>query len=175
MEQSHQILGVPATASVVQIRNAYRKLAKQFHPDLCKEPDAERRFIEITEAYEALIGKSTSTPPVENPSTDLSYVKEEKRRARANEYARMQYNEFKKNNDAFKRSWYYWPTKVFLYSIVIGGYGIAAGMFLSPVIAYYIDDFSGVAAFILFLFSSLFGRSIWELHRGISPYFTNYD
>ena len=37
------------------IKRAYRKLAKQWHPDVNKSPNAHERFIEITEAYEILI------------------------------------------------------------------------------------------------------------------------
>ena len=175
MDDFHQILNVPSNASEAQIKNAYRKLAKKYHPDISKEPDAEQRFIEITEAYEALLGKSTSRPLVTSYSSESPYNEEEIRRSMAQEYARMRYSEFKKNSDAFKRSWFYWPLKILLYSLVIGGYCIAGGMFLSPLVAYYFDGFSGMAAFILFLFSSLFGRSIWDLHQGIKPYFKNYD
>ncbi|HMI65859.1 MAG TPA: DnaJ domain-containing protein [Cyclobacteriaceae bacterium] len=175
MEDFHHKLNVSPNASEAQIKNAYRKLAKKYHPDISKEPDAEKRFVEITKAYEALLGKTPSRPTVTSYSSETSYSEEEIRRSRAQEYARMRYDEFKKNNDAFKRSWFYWPLKICLYSLVIGGYCIAGGMFLSALLAYYFDGFSGIAAFILFLFSSLFGKSIWDLHQGIKPYFKNYD
>ena len=48
-------LGVPRTASQDDIKRAYRKLARKFHPDVSKEPDAEARFKEVAEAHEALI------------------------------------------------------------------------------------------------------------------------
>lgn len=47
-------LGVPRDASADDIRSAYRKLARKYHPDLNKEPGAEDRFKEISEAYEVL-------------------------------------------------------------------------------------------------------------------------
>lgn len=50
----YEILGVSRTASADEIRRAYRKLAKQYHPDVCKEKDAEARYKEINEAYEVL-------------------------------------------------------------------------------------------------------------------------
>jgi curved DNA-binding protein len=50
----YQTLGVPRTASATEIKAAYRKLARKYHPDVSKEPNAERRFKEVAEAYEVL-------------------------------------------------------------------------------------------------------------------------
>ena len=47
-------LGVVPTASQEEIKRAYRKLARKYHPDVSKEPDAEARFKDVAEAYEAL-------------------------------------------------------------------------------------------------------------------------
>ena len=47
-------LGVERTATQEQIKRAYRKLARKYHPDVSKEADAEARFKEVAEAYEAL-------------------------------------------------------------------------------------------------------------------------
>jgi molecular chaperone DnaJ len=47
----YDILGVPRNASTEDIKTAFRKLARQYHPDVSKEPDAEERFKEINEAY----------------------------------------------------------------------------------------------------------------------------
>ena len=48
-------LGVERTATQDEVKRAYRKLARKYHPDVSKEPDAEARFKEIAEAHEALI------------------------------------------------------------------------------------------------------------------------
>ena len=48
-------LGVERTAAQDEIKRAYRKLARKYHPDVSKEPDAEARFKEVAEAHEALI------------------------------------------------------------------------------------------------------------------------
>lgn len=50
----YKTLEVSKTASNADIKKAYRKLAKQYHPDTSKEPNATERFKEINEAYEVL-------------------------------------------------------------------------------------------------------------------------
>lgn len=50
----YEVLGVERTTSVDQIKDAYRKLAMQYHPDRNKSPDAEEKFKEISEAYAVL-------------------------------------------------------------------------------------------------------------------------
>jgi curved DNA-binding protein len=53
----YETLGVPRDASTEDIRRAHRKLARQYHPDVNKDPGAEDRFKEISEAYEVLRDK----------------------------------------------------------------------------------------------------------------------
>jgi curved DNA-binding protein len=50
----YQIMGVGRDASAEDIKRAYRKLARKYHPDVSKEKDAEARFKEVGEAYEVL-------------------------------------------------------------------------------------------------------------------------
>jgi curved DNA-binding protein len=50
----YKVLGVAKDASQEQINKAFRKLARQYHPDVNKEPGAENKFKEISEAYEVL-------------------------------------------------------------------------------------------------------------------------
>ena len=50
----YHVLGVKRGATAPEIRSAYRKLAKQYHPDVNKTPGAEDKFKEATEAYEVL-------------------------------------------------------------------------------------------------------------------------
>jgi molecular chaperone DnaJ len=50
----YEVLGVSKSASKDEIKKAYRKLSKQYHPDINKEPDAADKFKEIAEAYDVL-------------------------------------------------------------------------------------------------------------------------
>ncbi|HEY0767659.1 MAG TPA: DnaJ C-terminal domain-containing protein [Steroidobacteraceae bacterium] len=50
----YKILGVERAAAADQIKTAYRRLARKYHPDVSKEPNAEARFKEMQEAYEVL-------------------------------------------------------------------------------------------------------------------------
>jgi curved DNA-binding protein len=50
----YKIMGLARNASAEDIKRAHRKLARQYHPDVSKEKDAEARFKELSEAYEVL-------------------------------------------------------------------------------------------------------------------------
>ena len=51
----YEVLGVARTASDEEIKKAFRKLARQYHPDVAKDKKAaEQKFKEINEAYEVL-------------------------------------------------------------------------------------------------------------------------
>ncbi len=50
----YEVLGLPRNASPDDIKSSFRKLARQYHPDVSQEPNAEERFKEINEAYAVL-------------------------------------------------------------------------------------------------------------------------
>lgn len=54
MSDHYEVLGVPRDASTEDIKKAYRRLARQLHPDVSDGPDAAERFKEVSRAYEVL-------------------------------------------------------------------------------------------------------------------------
>ncbi len=54
MRDPYDVLGVAKSASAAEIKSAFRKLAKKYHPDQSKEPRAKERFAEVGSAYEIL-------------------------------------------------------------------------------------------------------------------------
>lgn len=76
----YEILGVPRDASAEEIRKAYRKLAREHHPDVNADPAAEERFKEVAAAYEILSDADKrarydaygSGGPMEFPFGDIS-------------------------------------------------------------------------------------------------------
>lgn len=54
----YAVLGVKQAATVDEVRSAYRRLARQWHPDVCSEPNAAEQFRVITVAYQVLVDPS---------------------------------------------------------------------------------------------------------------------
>ena len=74
----YRVLGVPRDAPAAEIKKAFRKLARQYHPDISKEPDAEARMKEINEAYAAMTrGDGRSRPGAKRESGPRAEFDEE--------------------------------------------------------------------------------------------------
>lgn len=121
MKNYHEILGLERDASPEAIKARYRELAKKYHPDLNKSPNAQERFIEITEAYEVLISPKLQrgfqhTHDIFDENDIRSAREKASRAAResAHRYARMKYEKFVEEQEAFKRSGWY-DTVLFLH------------------------------------------------------------
>jgi curved DNA-binding protein len=76
MKDYYAILGLPRNATQEEIKRAYKRLARQYHPDVNKSPEAEEKFKEINEAYAVLSDPEkrkiydtygTTTPPPPPP------------------------------------------------------------------------------------------------------------
>jgi hypothetical protein len=105
----YQILGIPETAGIEQLKKAYREKVKVYHPDVSKLPDAEQLFISLTEAYEILLRRlSLEKELKENHVEHTNYIEwnelqkqwlhEQMYRIRQMAYAqsKMKFEEFKK-------------------------------------------------------------------------------
>lgn len=100
----YKLLNIPSTASIDDIKKAYRAKAKLLHPDKNKSENAQQEFIELTEAYEYLIAQKNGrfrqyVSPFEKAEQAEKLRREEAtRKARA--YAQMRYEEFEKSQAA---------------------------------------------------------------------------
>ena len=66
----YEVLGVPRDADETQIKKAFRKLARELHPDVNRhDPDAEEKFKEAAEAYEILSDPSGARPTTATATT----------------------------------------------------------------------------------------------------------
>ena len=50
----YEILGIDKSATESEIKKAFRKLSKKYHPDVCKEENADQKFKEVNDAYNIL-------------------------------------------------------------------------------------------------------------------------
>lgn len=102
----YKILELEDGADISEIKKAYRRLAKLYHPDINRSKDAGDFFIIINEAYEILLkwnqNKSNfeSKKPKQEPFDRDKWIKEEriKARKRARENAKKRFEEFQKSN-----------------------------------------------------------------------------
>ena len=107
----HKILGLKQDATPDDIKQAYRAMAKKYHPDINKAPNAHERFIEITEAYEILMNRDLHEYYLSRDRTaNQEFARAQYERAReaaqesARRYARMKFDKFKQEQEAFKKS-----------------------------------------------------------------------
>lgn len=110
----YHILNLTPSASEEDIKQAYRSLAKQYHPDVNSSSDAHEKFLEISEAYECLIEQAAqgrsgiSDYDPEDPLTK-QYIEELRRKAkeRAHENARRKSEKKKKAQEEYQESGLY--------------------------------------------------------------------
>lgn len=99
--QCYEILGLQEDASHKEIKQAYRKLSLQYHPDRNKDDSAERKFKEITEAYQMLKieqkRENAKHKDVETAQTEFWRYYDKKTDGRFSSSYQEYYNEFRRN------------------------------------------------------------------------------
>jgi curved DNA-binding protein CbpA len=117
----YSILGLPQGASKDAIKKAYRKLAFEWHPDLNPSKEAEEKFRQVNEAYEALIeGKGKSEFKISFQYSNVPKSKAEKRREdnreRMKKFVEKRQNEFRAMRVEYRDSKYSSLFKFFFYA-----------------------------------------------------------
>ena len=92
MLNDFQTLGISESATMAEIKKAYRLKAKAYHPDVNDSPDATEQFRKISEAYQRIIDFREGRYSYQQPAIDYEAILREK----AREQARMRYKEWKK-------------------------------------------------------------------------------
>jgi len=117
----YKLLGLPITATDIEIKKQYRKLVFLHHPD--KNGGDETHFIAITEAYEILSGKKSVPQETVVTSRSASSVatktREERVREAQQRYKDRIYNEHLENDRYFKQLTSGWKWKTFRFIVVI--------------------------------------------------------
>lgn len=129
----YEILGVSPDATDEEIRKAYRRRAKQFHPDINKAPDASAKFQLIKRAYETLINKNhrilynnQKKNPQSSYESYMAWKKKKHEEAEREEYRKHQ--EFMRERERFRKSSWYVPMKVVILFGALLGYGFSCGI-----------------------------------------------
>ncbi len=176
MEYYYSILELAPGASETEIKKAYRRLARKYHPDVSTMSDAEERFVQITEAYDQLLSKPSYqhfTSEIKSPVFD----REQQRRARAREHARKRYEEFRQSTLAFKNAWYFMPLKVLTNVLILCLYALALAMLVSPLVALIVSD--NIAAVIGFALLAIVSVQVYQvaqlIRKGTSDYFEDWE
>jgi len=91
------VLGVPKTASADEIKKAYRKLARKYHPDVSTELDAETKIKEINEAYDVL-----GNPDKRRSYDQFGHAGEQMHQQQRQQQAYGTYGQFTNMNDIFE-------------------------------------------------------------------------
>jgi len=100
----YQLLEIPENATISEVKKAYRRKAFELHPDKNKSENAQDEFINLTQAYEYILGVKTgkyvfqnyeNVKTTQNTFTQDNYQESEteKVRQRAKEFAEMKHEE----------------------------------------------------------------------------------
>jgi hypothetical protein len=133
ISEYYETLDLPLNSSLEQIKKAYRKKARLYHPDINHLPEAKEMFIKVTEAYDFLMANHEK-----GKLDDQEYFRiveewrkyrQDRSRQRAQYYARSSFVRF-------KNSKYYRSTKILNASSVIFSFAIAVTVLVFTIFGY---------------------------------------
>lgn len=129
----YNILGLPANSSLEEIKKAYRRKARLYHPDINPAPEAQDMFISITEAYEFLIAYhdkiASDDEAYKQAMDDWRKYRQDRSRQRATVYSRTSYNNFKNTK-------FYKTTRIFDRTTIIFSFAISIMVLIYTVYGY---------------------------------------
>ena len=133
LKDYYNILGLPVNSSVEEIKKAYRKNARLYHPDINPAPDAKDMFISVTEAYEFLIAYhdkiNSGDQAYDQAMEDWRKYRQDKSRKRATAYARTSYS-------TFKNTKFYKTTRIFNSDSIISSFVVSIIVIIYTVYGY---------------------------------------
>ncbi len=168
----HKILGIQDGAGTEEIKKAFRSLAKKWHPDVNKSPEAHKKFIQICEAYEILThqsekgrtGAKDQTGRESGQSRYDEFVRQAKRKAR--EKARMKYEQMQKEHEAFQKSGLYDIVLLLHYILRAALILITIGLILLPVyISLFIDKWGVLYLFVFWIIGGFSALYMYEKRK----------
>lgn len=131
----YDMLEIPKTATVQQIRKAYRAKAKLFHPDVNLQSNSHMHFLLLREAYEILIDPNKrhlyDMALISNSTHLLTYEQwREIERRKQQEDEEMAHFEFLKRREEFQQSMYFKPARIAYYIVPALSYLFSIGILL---------------------------------------------
>jgi hypothetical protein len=110
----YHILKLKPGATPEEIKRAFRRLAKELHPDRNPAPDAQQQFILLHEAYNTLLHYE---PAKAQTQAEILYRRQQQARKKAEHYARMKYEEYLREVELYHNSPYAWVFKILYYGL----------------------------------------------------------
>ena len=133
LTEYYEILGLPVNSSIDEIKKAYRRKARLYHPDINPAPDAKDRFISITEAYEFLMANHekirSDDQAYQQAMEDWRKYRQDRSRKRATVYARTSYG-------AFKNTKFYKTTRIFDGTTIIFSFAVSVLVLIYTIYGY---------------------------------------
>jgi hypothetical protein len=133
LTEYYEILGLPVNSSIDEIKKAYRKKARLYHPDINPAPEAKDQFIIITEAYEFLMSYHDNIKSDEQlyqqAMDDWRKYRQDRSRKRATVYARSSYG-------TFKNTKFYKTTRIFDGTAIIISFAVSVMVLIYTIYGY---------------------------------------